>query len=125
MLGGNESVLCVAANHGESGDALAERELRDSGTEGVNVADDVVARGKWKWRNLRVEAVAHEDVGVGDARREIFDADLTGAGCGKLIFDAFQNFWAAATGDDDFRISNRRHMILCEERSNSGKQEFS
>jgi hypothetical protein len=80
MLSGNEGVLCVAAGHGESGYTLAESELRDSWTEGVDVADDVVARRKWKWRSFWIEAVAHEDVGVGDTGGEIFDADLAGAG---------------------------------------------
>lgn len=79
MRCGNESVLRIAADHGECGDALTESELRDSRTEGVDVADDVVARGEWKWRNFGIEAVAHEYVGVSDAGSEIFDADLAGA----------------------------------------------
>jgi len=107
MRDGKERVLRIPADHGESGDALAEKELRDSRTEGINVADNVVPRGERKRRGAGVEAVAHEDVGVGDARGKHFDADVTLARRRKVVFDIFQNFRPTLCCDDHARILDR------------------
>jgi hypothetical protein len=107
MRGGNDRILRIATDHRKSGDALAERELRDPLAESVDIANDVVTRGEWKRRDARIKAAPHQDVGVGDASGEDFDADLTRAGRREVCFDIFQPFRAALGGD------NNATILLC------------
>jgi hypothetical protein len=86
--------------------------MRDSFAEGINVADDVVAWGEREWRSFGIEAVPHEDVGVGDTDGEVFYANLAGARCREVSFDQLENFGTTLSGDDDSEIFLYRHVLL-------------
>ena len=109
MRGGDEEVAAVASNHGERGDTLAGREAGDAIAESVNVADDVIAGSEGKGLLNGIEAVPHEDVGIGNAGGDDFDAHLTWTRIWQVVLDPLENFRATATGDDDAGVFRWRH----------------
>ena len=58
-----------------------------------------------------IEAVAHEDVSIGNASGDDFDADLTGTGDRQVAFHPLENFRATATGDDHAGVFRGRHKL--------------
>src|SRR5262249_34996568 len=73
------------------GYALTDEEILDVGAQGIDFADNVVAGSERKRRRFRVEAVAREDVGIGDSGGEVSDKDLAGAGRGEIVLEAFED----------------------------------
>ncbi len=109
MRSGDEQVAAVASNHNEGGDTLAGREAGDAITQSVNVAHDVIAGSERKGQLNRIEAMAHEDVGIGNAGGDDFDAHLAWAGSWQVVLDPLENFRPTEAGDDHAGVSEGSH----------------
>ncbi len=112
MRRGDNEVAAVASNHGEGGDTLAGCKAGDAVAESVYIAHDVVAGSEGKRLLHGIEAVAHEDVRVGDAGGNDLGAHLTRTGHWQVVFDPLENFRPAASSDDHAGVLEGSHRYL-------------
>ena len=88
------------------GDQIAGLPLRDTGSAGVNDADDIVAGRIGQWRDAGIQSAAHQHVGEGNSAGQNPDAQLIRARIANVVFDYFEDFRSTESGEDDAGVSH-------------------
>ena len=101
-------VARISAGLGDRGDQIAGLPLRDAGAAGVHDADDIVAGRIRQRRDAGIQPAAHQHVGERNSASENADAHLVRAGIADFVFDHFEDFRSAESGEDDAGVSHHR-----------------
>jgi hypothetical protein len=88
--------LCIRAADRHRGDDLARFDSGDAAPESIHDAHQIPARRERQPRRLGVNALAHHDVGKGDAGGEHSDPRFTGLRLGSRDIFVLQDLRAAA-----------------------------
>ena len=103
---GEDDVARISTRMRQGGDDIACVPFLNISPARFNDADDIVT-GRIRQRgNVGIHPATHQNIGERNSARENLNADLVRAWVADVVFDYFQDFGAAESGEEDASVSH-------------------